>query len=194
MPEHVSGWLTRRRLLTASGVLVVLLVATFVWQAVRAGSALGSARDTAQQITADLNAGDLDAVDADVAKLRKQTHRAAGETDGPLWSIGSHLPLVGHSIGAVRTTSRVLDRIASRSVPTLISLAHDVTAGDLRPRHGRVDIAAIRKHAPAIRQAAEAVDPLADELAGVRPHGLIYPLGNLLKMSSAMTTPILDIY
>ena len=29
MPDHASGWLTRRRLLTASGVLVVLIAATF---------------------------------------------------------------------------------------------------------------------------------------------------------------------
>lgn len=180
MPDHASGWLTRRRLLTASGVLVVLIAATFLWQAVRAGTALASARGTAQQITADLNSGDLSAVDADVATLRAHTHRAAGETDGPLWSIGAHLPFVGHSIGAVRTTSQVLDKIATRSLPTLIGLAHDVTSGDLRLRHGRVDIAAIRKHTPAIRAAANAVDPLAGQLADVRPHGLIYPLSNLL--------------
>ena len=175
-----SGWLTRRRLLTSAGVLLLLLLGTFVWQAVRAGMALGDARSTAQRITTDLNAGDLAAVDHEVATLRRQTHRAASETDGPLWGIGSHLPFVGHSIGAVRTTGQVLDRIAERSLPTLIDLAHAVAEGDLRPRHGRVDIAAVRAHAPAVRSAATAVDPLAEQLAAVRTHGLVYPLNRLL--------------
>ena len=180
MSGSVSGWLTRRRLLTTAGVLLFLLVVTFAWQAVRAGMALGDVRSTAQRITVDLNDGDLDAVDADVATLRRQTHRAAGETDGPLWSIGAHLPFVGHSIDAVRTTGQVLDRIADRSLPALIGLAHSVADGDLRPRHGRVDIAAVRAHAPAVRRAAAAVDPLADQLADIRTHGLVYPLDRLL--------------
>jgi len=172
--------LTRRHLALGAGVVVALGVIVFAWQAWSAGSALSRVRDQGVQITRQLDAGDLDGAATTASRLQDSTRSARHATGGPLWWVGAHLPLIGHDLAAVRTSSVVLDDIASHSLPTLLDLAKSAESGDLRPRRGRIDLAAVRRHAPAIREAARAVDPAGERMAAITQHGLTFPFRQLV--------------
>lgn len=174
------GSFTWRRAAIGAGLVVLLCVVAFVWQAVSAARSLSSVRDQGLQITRQLDAGNLDGAAATAAKLRDSTRSAHDSTDGIFWSIGSHLPFVGPDIRAVQTSADVLHDIADRSLPTLLELAKAATSGDLRPHRGRIDLAAVRRHAPALRSAAAAVDPAAVRMSAITQHGLTFPFRQLV--------------
>ncbi len=159
---------------------MLLAVILFAYQAWRAGSALMDAQSQARSLTSALNAGDLRGAESAALDLRRSTARAHGETDGVLWGIGSKVPWLGRNIGAVQTSADVLDAISAHSLPTLLSLAGEVDHGRLRPRHGRVDLAEIRRLTPSVQRAAAAVDGPAARMAQVDPDGLVYPLNGLV--------------
>lgn len=160
--------------------MVLLAVLVFGYQAWRATSALVGVEDQGRELTQQLDSGDLADADRSVAALQRSTGSAHDHTDGPLWSLGAHLPLLGDDIDAVRRSAAALDSIAARSLPTLLRLARQVSTGDLRPRGGRVDLAAVRRAQPAVSAAASAVDRSAAQLAQVRPSGLVFPLSTLV--------------
>jgi len=177
---RVAEHITRRRLVTGIGVLFLLCLIVFVWQAWSAGRALSKVRDQGVQLTRQLDAGQLDAAAATAVQLKDSARSAHGSTGGPLWWLGAHVPLIGKDISAVRTSAEVLDDIAGHSLPTLLGLAREVESGDLRPRRGRIDLAAVRRHTPEIVAAARAVDPAAAKMAAITQPGLTFPFRQLV--------------
>lgn len=167
-------------MLWAAALLVLLSVLIFAYQAWRAGSALVDVRSQARALTSQLNSGDLRAATATADRLRHSTRRARQETGGPLWSIGAHLPWIGPNVGAVQASASVLDAISQHSLPTLLSLARDVESGPLRPRHGRIDLEAVKRLTPTVHSAARAVDGPAQKMEDIEPDRLIYPLNGLV--------------
>lgn len=174
------GRLTPRRLVLAVVLLVLAALITFGYEAWRAATALDQVRSDGTLLTTQLDHGDLTAARATARRLGTTTARAHHETNGPLWAIGAHLPVIGRDIGAVRTSAAVLDAIAEKSLPTLLSLADDVESGSLRPRHGRVDLSAVHRLSPQVSAAAHDVDGPAAAIAKVSSPKLIYPLNTLV--------------
>ena len=174
------GRAARRRLAVGLGAVLLLCLAVFVWQAWSAAHALSKVRDQGVQLTRELDSGQLQAATGTAEKLRDSAGSARSATGGPLWWVGSHLPLVGKDLSAVRTSAEVLDDIAGRSLPTLLGLAREVESGDLRPHQGRIDLAAVRRHTPALRKAADAVDPAAEKMAAITQSGLTFPFRQLV--------------
>jgi hypothetical protein len=162
-------------------LLVVLGVLVFGYQAWRAGSALIGVEDQGRQLSSELDAGNLAAARSTVRALQRNTSTAHAHTDGFLWDLASHLPVLGRNVDAVQRSAAALDSIATDSLPTLLRLGDEVSSGDLRPRHGRVDLAALRRVAPEVIAAAAAVDGPAADLARVRPDGLVFPLGSMVR-------------
>ena len=159
---------------------MLLCLVVFAWQAWSAAHALSKVRDQGLQLTRELDSGRLGAATATAGELRDSAGSARSATGGPLWWLGSRLPLIGKDLSAVRTSAEVLDDIAGRSLPTLLGLAREVESGDLRPHRGRIDLAAVRRHTPAIRRAADAVDPAADKMAAITQAGLTFPFRQLV--------------
>lgn len=161
-------------------IVLALCLLLFCWQAWNAARALSTLRDDGAQITRQLDAGDLAGASHTARQLQESADSAHGNTDGFLWALGSHLPLVGKNISAVRVSAAVLDDIASGSLPTLLRLATAAESGDLRPRHGRIDLAAVRHYAPQIREAARKLDPVAEQMMAITPKGLTFPFRQLV--------------
>lgn len=111
----------RRRLFWGTGLLVVLLAAAYVavaaWQVQRD---LGRAEDAAAQLQRAIEADDSVGMRAAAAEMADGAAAAADRTDGPLWSVLSHAPLVGDDVAGVRALSRSLDVVADAGVPPLL--------------------------------------------------------------------------
>ncbi len=178
-PPALDGTI-RRRLAIGAGIVLLLCLVVFVWQAWSAAHALSKVRDQGLQLTRELDSGQLAQADSTAAELRKSAGSAHASTGGPLWWIAAHVPLIGKDISAVRTSAEVIDQIAGWSLPTLLGIAREVESGDLRPHHGRIDLAAVRRHAPALREAARAVGPAADKMAAITQPGLTFPFKQLV--------------
>jgi hypothetical protein len=161
-------------------LLLLVVLATFTWQALTASRALLDARKSGEQVQQEIAGGDFDAANRALHDLRHQTGRAEGATDGVLWDLGRHLPFVGRNIAAVQTVSRVLDTATRVNAPIALQLSRAVDEGRLRPRGGRIDLAEVERLTPEVRRAADSIDRAAGDLAGTRADDLIFPLNDLV--------------
>jgi hypothetical protein len=182
MPSSpASGWLRPRRIVLALVGLLLLCGLALAVQAWRAADALVDARSLARTLSSQLDKGDLAGARQTADRIASATGRARSSTGGPLWAAASHVPVLGRNAAAVRTSAEVLDVLASDSLPQLLELGQQVDSGDLRPRKGRIDLAAVERLAPSVRRTADRVDEPARRMAAVNPNGLIGPLGDLVK-------------
>jgi hypothetical protein len=172
--------LSRRRIIVGLGVLVLVALGTFGWQAVSASRALLDARSSGELLQQRIRAGDFDGAERALSDLRSDAHRAKDSTDGVLWSLGRHLPFLGRNIGAVRTVSEVLDTATTENAPIALELSKDVAEGRFRPKDGRFDLAEVEHLAPAVRRAADSIDRAATRLAGTRSDELLFPFNDLV--------------
>lgn len=168
-------------MLQAVAILFLLCALVFAYQAWRAGSALVDAETQGRQLTLQLDGGRLREAEATVRVLQHRAHTAHDATNGPLWDVGRHLPFIGDDVDAVQRAAAALDTIAGHGLPVLLGLARQVSTGDLRPHDGRVDLPALRRVAPSVARAADAVDRTAVDLDRVDPAHLVFPLSTFMR-------------
>ncbi len=177
--RRLDRWYRRQsgRRLAAIGLaaLVALGVLAFAYQAVHATSDLRQAARQATQLREQVVAGDAGSART-LEALRASTSSAESHTDGPLWSIGSHLPVVGRNIDAVRSVSAALDTVAREALPPVVEVSTKVDLNAFSPNDGRIDLANVAAIAPAVSTARTALTQARDELADVDPTGLLTPL------------------
>jgi hypothetical protein len=161
-------------------LLVVVAVAVFAWQAVSASRSLLDARQSGERVQERIRAGDFDGATRALADLRHQTDRAHDATDGVLWDLGRHLPVVGGNIGAVQTVADVLDTATRVNAPIALQLSKAVDEGRFRPKDGRIDLAEVERLTPDVRRAADSIDDAARRLSGTRADRLVFPLNDLV--------------
>lgn len=161
-------------------LLGCLAFGVFVWQAVSASRALLDARSQAEQVQTQIRAGDFGGATRSLDRLARRTAQAHDSTDGLLWHLGRHLPLIGANIGAVQTASAVLDTATRENAPIALQLSQAVQEGRFRPVDGKIDIAAVRKLTPAVARAAASIDQAATTLDAVRSTDLTFPFNDLV--------------
>jgi hypothetical protein len=175
-----TSGLSRRRITAGLGLLVLAALVTFGWQAVRASRALLDARSTGELVQQRVRSGDFDGANRALRDLQQQTHRAADSTDGVLWDLGRHLPLLGRNIAAVQAVSQVLDTTTRENAPVALELSRAVDEGRFRPRGGRIDLAEVQRLAPSVRRAADSIDRASGRLAATRADELLFPFNDLV--------------
>lgn len=163
------------------GILVLIAAIAFVVEAVLAGIALQAARTDGSILAARLSAGDLTGAEAAANRLEGDAHRAHIFTVGPLWWIGDHIPFLGKNVRAVQETASALNVISTDGMPVLLRVANEARSGSLRVRDGRFPTQAITSLAPALRRAANAIDPAAARVSSISAGSLLPPLSGLFK-------------
>ena len=179
--ERFAGVLTRRRVVWAVLLLLVVSVLVFAWQAFRAAGALFDARNRANSVELALTHGDFDAATVQLDEMRTDTGRAAEATDGILWDLGRHLPAIGETIGAVQTTASVVHRVTTDNAPIALRLSEAVTQGSLRPKDGRIDLAAILALTTDVRRAADSIRGQEERLAAVDTSAVLFPFDQVVR-------------
>jgi hypothetical protein len=171
---------TPRRALLGLSLLVLLCAGLFVAQAWQAASSLSDSRGRAAEVERLIRGGDFEAASAELDLLRSDTRAAARATDGWLWDLGARLPWVGEEVAAVQTSASVLDRITAENQPVVLRLTRMVTRGALRPREGRVDLAAVRRMQPLVERAAASINRQHRRLADVDTEHLGFPFRDVV--------------
>ncbi|WP_418275847.1 DUF4012 domain-containing protein [Isoptericola jiangsuensis] len=106
--------------------------------------------------------------DPALASLQKSTAEARAATDGPLWWLAARLPVVGQSVGAATTMSRVIDEVADVVVPALAMTA-DAARLTTRADDGTIDLAAIAEVAPEVSAARDVLAGSRTSLSQIDP-------------------------
>ncbi|MEQ6901070.1 DUF4012 domain-containing protein [Nocardioides sp. YIM 152588] len=147
----------------AVAATLVLGVAVWcAWQAWQVARSLEEAVDHASALRSALTAEDADAAEAtaaaevELAALREASADAADRTDTATWGMLTRLPWLGDDAHGVRTTSRVIDDLATDGLAPLLEVSDRVD--QLLPHGGAVDLDALRDLSGPVSDAQQAFD------------------------------------
>lgn len=173
LPERYdrAGWV--RLGLALTGAVLTVCVVVLAWQGVRAAILLSRASDQSQLLLAQVAQGDADGARQTSAVLTDAAGRAHASTDGSLWAVFSHVPIVGDDVDAVRVVAREVDRVAVKAVPTIVDVTAQVGLDAFSPRDGRVDIANLEAVAPRLAGPREALERAARGVGEIEPQKVV---------------------
>lgn len=157
-------------------VVVVALGVLLAVEALSAARDLAATRDRARDLETQLAADDLGAARATAAALRTDAAHAHDRTDGPLWDLAGHLPVVGTTVRAVQASAAGADLVAREAVPAATRVVAAMAHGDLRPRHGRIALGPLRSLTPSVRRAATVLDHVDASLAAIDTQQVLGPV------------------
>lgn len=178
MQRRVSAVSLDRRgqVLLGAGVVLVLIVGVFSWQAVHAIGELKEAQVQARILKQKIVDGDVAGARASLKELDRHTTSAADSTDGPLWAIGSWVPFLGQNVDAVRTGAREIDAITDDALPGIVRVADAVRLETFRPNKGKIDLKAVATATPALAKADGVFVQADDEVGKFDTDSLVHPL------------------
>lgn len=161
------------------GLLVVVLAVSAVWvvlDARRAEASLRTAVGTVSDLRSDVLGGDVAAVEPALAELQERTGVALSATSGPHWWIAAHTPVVGESVAAVQSMTRVVDGLASDALPALAKAAGVLEPSVLLPRGSQINVRPFIEVSPDIIAADDAAQAAAEEIRRIDTSRLLGPV------------------
>lgn len=180
LPRPRLGW---RTVLVAAVVAVLAAVGLFAWQAASTATALARAGQQASALGDQLATGDATSAERVAAALQDSAARARRDSDGPLWAVAAHVPVLGDDVRAVRVVARETDRIAREALPPVLDVAQDVRLEAFSPADGRIDVANLVAARPQITAAADVLTTAQQAVATIDVTGLVgrlqVPVGRL---------------
>lgn len=92
---------------------------------------------------------------SDLTSADAHTARAHRWTTGPAWYLAAQIPVLGDPVRTVRGAAWAVHRVTAQVLPPLVRLTEGLT-GDARAGGSPIDLAALRREAPALDRAARA--------------------------------------
>lgn len=167
----------RRRLLLVAVAVAVLGVVGAVWTAYRAWTVQEALLDTveaAERVRVAATSRDTEALPDLLDELERVSGIADDRTHGPTWRLVGVLPYVGDDADAVAVASEVVHDLAGEGLEDAVEAADGL--GNLAPREGRIDLAALEGIAEPTSRAATSLESAVDRLADVDTMRLVAPL------------------
>lgn len=171
----------RKRIYAVLWGLVAVILVIFAYQATKAISALRLASTQAGVLQTQIAGGDVAAAQVTLRGLNESTHQARSNTDGPLWDLSSHIPLLGRNFHAVQSVSEVLDDVATNALPPIVAVAEKVNTKTFSPQGGKVDLAALSSIEPSVAKADLALTEAKRKISDIDADSLLTPLGDPVR-------------
>jgi hypothetical protein len=175
----------RQRALAIICLVLVVAGVLFTWEAFRAYSSIQEAENRAGVLQENIVEGDVDAARMSFERLDDSTSRAHNSTDGPLWWLGAHVPVLGRNVDAVRTVAREIDQVVDEVLPGVVEVADKVRLETYRPKDGRIDLEAVAEAAPVMVKADEVLTAASRDVGEIDAGGLIGPLETPMRQLQA---------
>lgn len=121
--------------------------------------------------------GDVPTAKASLAQVSDSTHDARSHSAGPVWWLGSKLPVVGRSLHTSRELVVALDSLTNGPLADLVSVA-DKLDPDTLVQDGTVNVAALVETRPAILRGATQVAAVDQDVRRLPTKGLLGPVEN----------------
>ena len=159
------------------GALILLLVLTaagawVVYSGIRAKDNLLRAAGEVRVLQTQAESGNVAGERISLASLQREAHSARVETGGPIWRLARVTPIVGSNAAAITTVASAVDDLAQHVLPSLVDTSATLDLQAIAPHDGRIDLAPIQHAAPAIVDAATALQRVHDQVAGISTSGL----------------------
>lgn len=181
---------TRRGVLITVAVVVGLSAAWLALQATLAVVSLTKAADQAAVLRTALVAGDQEAAEQALDQLTVFADRAHDNSDGPLWWVAGHVPIVGDEAQAVTTISSGLSVAVHEALPPLMEVADQLEADSFTVRDGVLDPALFTSIAPALAESDAAFRPVAEDVQDIDASSLF---GRLRRPVVAAQQQLLEV-
>ncbi len=188
----------RRRQLTAGiclGACLVVAGAAALWLGAKA-STIQTELEASTQLVPKLKEDILQNRPADATasadELRRHTAAARDAASDPLWSLASATPWLGANFSATAEIARSADDVASLGVTPLVKVYDSLKWDKLMPSAGGTDLEPIRKAAPAVSSAAQAVRASAQRLNGIDAGGLLPQIAGPLIQARQQLGSVVD--
>ena len=162
--------LTRGRVLTFLGVLLVAIVAYGAWQAWSLYRDLDRVEQSADELRAALDSGDDEARDRAIADLQESADSASGNASSVWWDILSKLPVLGDDVEGLQVLSTTVDDVANEG---LAPLADSLDRLDEVSSDGRVDVDVVRSMQDPVASANEVIGAASREVNGLDSGGFL---------------------
>jgi hypothetical protein len=180
MPTEVARKSRRRRtvIITVSAIVGVLAFVG-IWIGVRGAMARSELLDTvpvAHQIEAAAIAGRVSSTTGEVRLLQAKSATAVSLTSDPVWRAAEFIPALGENLVAVRKSAALVREISLQGIPPLITLASTVTARELVPSDGKINLGLFSKASPSLSRAEDALDRAKSDAEEIDATGTIAPV------------------
>ncbi|MFI5429474.1 DUF4012 domain-containing protein [Aeromicrobium sp. UC242_57] len=143
-------------------------------------SSFSSARDDLNAATTQatalqdaLTAGDGPRATSALAAMQANVDSADSTLGSPIFSIAAKVPFVGKNIAAVRTVTTAVKDIADNGLPPLVDVASEFNAKTFNPQGGTIDVAAIEKLAPNVKQSSGVINAAAKQINSIDADSLL---------------------
>ncbi|WP_354438067.1 DUF4012 domain-containing protein [Marmoricola sp. OAE513] len=146
--------MARRYVLAAVGTLGAVVLVLAIWMIVdvlRVRAALNDARTQANDLTEQFKVVGPGGENQIAAQLGRDITKARKITEGPMWSLGEKLPLLGGDFQVVAEAASAIEDVANVGVPGLTKLSTERDNGALSVKDGRVDLSVIRRLTPILQ-------------------------------------------
>ena len=150
-----------RRIGLGVGVLLLAVIALGLWtgyQAKLARDDLAVARAGVERLTTAVAQGQTGEAQEALFDIQDATESASANTDGPGWSVGAVLPVIGDDVKAVRTVADVSDNVAQDVLPGLVEASGALNPRQLQPRAGQISIDGLEEAASPLAEANAALE------------------------------------
>lgn len=127
-----------------------------------------------------------------VASLQGHTSRAKHISDGFLWKVGSRLPYLGDDVRAVRTSASVLDTVAHKALPNLVSVAKAVDPATIRMANGGYDVRPLAEARGKLGQAKQALETAQATTGQISTESLLPQVGSKVEQLSTVLGRSID--
>lgn len=191
----------RRRRRVGGGLLLLIVVAgaAAAWlgyTGLKAKSDLEVAAGHVTRARAALLAADVATAQAEVGSAAASAADARSRTSDVVWSVASHLPVVGDTIGATRGISAVIDEVVRDVLPPSVRAGLAINPATLRQPGGRLDVGALAAAREPLSTASAAAD-VADERANAIPlatfpAAVVSARASLLEQTGALRYQLRD--
>ncbi|HMU35520.1 MAG TPA: DUF4012 domain-containing protein [Marmoricola sp.] len=165
-----------RNLTLVLNVVSVLVIVAGLWMAYEAFQArrqLQAFYNHGQQIPSLVAKGEATAAQAQADAAAKSAASARRHTNGPLWAIAGHLPIIGDDVRAVTMVAQSADVLGHKVLPTVITAAKTVDPKKLAPRNGKVNVEPLAAMAAELESANNEAEQVANGVQAIDPRGLL---------------------
>lgn len=152
------------------GLLVLLVVLTLGWVAVRGYLAYGHAKDAVaglSDVQAAITSGDVETARSELSGVQDDTRAARRLTSDPIWNAVAAFPFGGQNLGAFSTAARAADGVTQVGLPALLKAAEglgDFTSG---LQSGDLDADALQQTADGVRTLDRSLARAREQVDGI---------------------------
>ncbi|WP_314146317.1 DUF4012 domain-containing protein [uncultured Leifsonia sp.] len=175
-------------------ILVLLIViAAAAWVGVRglqAKQQLDGAMPLVTKLKAQVLAQDTAGAKATYAQLAPRAAKAASLTSDPVWRVAELVPGVGANLSVTRTLAAQTDAVVTGAIRPLVDVSGRLSLESLKPKDGRIDVAALTALRSPVSEASATVDSALRQVKKVDTAGAIGQVASAKTKLVTMLTPV----